>query len=263
MDIQEQIMKKLGEIEQKEHVRILHAVESGSRAWGFPSPDSDYDVRFVYVRQTEDYLRLSPPRDVIEWELNEIYDLSGWDLQKALRLMYKSNPTFFEWCASPIVYRTTDIWQDVKNIADSYFSVKAGSYHYLSMAKTTYRTYLKGDTVRVKKYFYVLRPLLACRWVLTHGTPPPMLFSELTESMLAPEIRPITDELVSRKMQTPELGEEPMIPELNAYIEESISLLERMAEEATVQRNTDTAPLDRLFLRILGNESTMTAGTSR
>ena len=251
MDIAEQIMKKLAEIEQTENVTILHAVESGSRAWGFASPDSDYDVRFVYVRRTADYLRLSPVRDVIEWQLDEVYDLSGWDLQKALRLLHKSNPTFFEWCASPIVYHTTDAWKQISDLADSYFSVKAGSYHYLSMAKTNFRMYLKGETVRLKKYFYVLRPLLACRWVLTHGTPPPMLFSELVQSELEPALRPVVDELVSRKMQTPELGLEAKIPELNAYIERSIPELERMAEEASVTREQDWAPLDRLFLKTL------------
>ena len=251
MDIHTEIMKKLQEIEQQENVKILHAVESGSRSWGFASPDSDYDVRFVYVRRTEDYLRLSPPRDVIEWELNEVYDLSGWDLQKALSLIHKSNPTIFEWCSSPVIYRTTDYWNDVKNIANAYYSAKSGAYHYLSMAKANYRTYLKGETVRLKKYFYVLRPILACRWVLTHGTPPPMLFAELVDGMLDPALRPVVDDLTRRKMQTPELGEEPAIPVLNAYIEESLAALEQQAADAPVTREKDWAALDDLFLRAL------------
>lgn len=251
MDIQAEIMRKLSEIEQQENVKILHAVESGSRSWGFASPDSDYDVRFVYVRRTEDYLRLSPPRDVIEWELNEVYDLSGWDLQKALRLIHKSNPTIFEWCASPVIYRTTADWDNVKSLANAYYSQKSGSYHYLSMAKTNYRTYLKGETVRLKKYFYVLRPILACKWVLTQGTPPPMLFSELVETMLDPALRPVVDDLTRRKMQTPELGEEPAIPVLNAYIEASLAALEQQAADAPVTREKDWAALDRLFMSAL------------
>ena len=98
---QEIIPAKLREIEAREHVRILHCVESGSRAWGFASPDSDYDVRFVYVRQPEHYLRLDKTRDVIEWQLDDTLDINGWDLQKTLRLLHRSNPTVFEWNSSP------------------------------------------------------------------------------------------------------------------------------------------------------------------
>ena len=100
----EVIMQKLNEIEQRESVRIIMAIESGSRAWGFASPDSDYDVRFVYVRTLKDTLRLEKYRDVIEWQLDDVLDISGWDLQKALRLMHDSNPSIFEWCSSPIIY---------------------------------------------------------------------------------------------------------------------------------------------------------------
>ena len=161
--ITETIQEKLNEIEAKERIRILHCVESGSRAWGFASPDSDYDVRFVYVRRTEDYLRLEKTRDVIEWQLDETLDINGWDLQKALRLLHKSNPTLFEWNNSPVVYRTTEDWMKLSRVIDEFFLAKAGLYHYLSTAKKNYREYLKGETVKYKKYFYVLRPLLACR----------------------------------------------------------------------------------------------------
>lgn len=112
---------KLAEIEGKENVRILHAVESGSRAWGFASPDSDYDVRFIYVRPVEHYLRLGKTRDVIEWQLDETLDINGWDLQKALRLLHSSNPTLFEWNNSPVIYKTTpsggELARKLKNIS--------------------------------------------------------------------------------------------------------------------------------------------------
>ena len=103
-DIVKEINDKLNEIEEKDGVRVLHAVESGSRAWGFASPDSDYDVRFVYVRPKEDYIRLDEPRDVIEWQLDEVLDINGWDLRKALKLFSKGNATVFEWSGSPITY---------------------------------------------------------------------------------------------------------------------------------------------------------------
>ena len=102
------ICSKLHEIEKENNVKILLAVESGSRAWGFASPDSDYDVRFIYVRPKEDYLRLENVRDVIELPIDDVLDINGWDLQKTLRLLYKSNPTLFEWFSSPIVYLETD-----------------------------------------------------------------------------------------------------------------------------------------------------------
>ena len=145
------IKEKLKEIEERENVKILHCVESGSRAWGFASPDSDYDVRFIYVRPREYYLRLDKTRDVIEWQLDDTLDISGWDLEKALRLLYKSNPTIFEWNASPIVYKTTEEWKEVSAIINTYFNPKSSLYHYLSTARSTYRHFLTGDTVKYKK----------------------------------------------------------------------------------------------------------------
>ena len=154
------INEKLKEIEKREKIKILHCVESGSRAWGFASPDSDYDVRFIYLREKEFYLRLEDTRDVIEWQLDDTLDINGWDVKKALALLYKSNPTLFEWNLSPIVYKTTDEWQEISKIINEYFVQKSGVYHYLSTAKSNYREYLKGEIVRCKKYFYVLP--LAC-----------------------------------------------------------------------------------------------------
>lgn len=78
-NIEEVIQEKLREIELRENVKVLYAVESGSRAWGVASPDSDYDVRFIYVRNQKDYLRLDEVRDVIEWQLDEVLDINGWD----------------------------------------------------------------------------------------------------------------------------------------------------------------------------------------
>lgn len=174
--MEQTIVRKLHEIEKNEHVRILLAVESGSRAWGFPSTDSDYDVRFIYIRQKEDYLRLEKTRDVIELPLDDVLDINGWDLQKTLRLFRKSNPTLFEWFSSPIVYMETPFAETFRTMMGNYFSTKRSLYHYIHMAEKNRREYLEGDMVKVKKYFYVLRPVLACRWILEKKTPPPMLF---------------------------------------------------------------------------------------
>lgn len=248
MEIRETILQKLREIEQQEQVTVLHAVESGSRAWGFASPDSDYDVRFIYVRRAEAYLRLNPPRDVIEWQLDETLDINGWDLQKALCLMHASNPTLFEWCASPVVYRTTDYWKTVRSRAAAYFSVKSGFWHYLSMARHNYRAYLTGDSIRLKKYFYVLRPVLACRWILEKHTAPPVAFSELADAMLEPALKPVTAELVACKMQTSELGAGGQVPVLHPYLEQSLRELEAEAAKLPAEQPGDWAVLNRLFL---------------
>ena len=125
--MKEQIYNKLREIEKTENVRILLAVESGSRAWGFASPDSDYDVRFIYVRPKDDYLRLDPVRDVIELPLDEVFDINGWDLQKTLRLLYRSNPTLFEWFSSPIVYLETEFADELRAMMTQYFPQREAS----------------------------------------------------------------------------------------------------------------------------------------
>lgn len=132
--IQSLIQSKLKEIEQKENVKVLHAVESGSRAWGFASPDSDYDVRFIYVRPMEYYLGLQTKTDFIDWELNETLDINGWDLSKALQHFHKSNATLFEWANFPVVYYSTQEWNQIKQSANKYFSCKSAMYHYYGTA---------------------------------------------------------------------------------------------------------------------------------
>ena len=123
--IVEEIRKKLREAEEKEKIKIIYAVESGSRSWGFASPDSDYDVRFIYVRRLEDYLRLDQKRDVIEWQMDAVFDINGWDIRKTLMQFYKSNATVFEWSNSPVVYDEAPEWKEVCQTARAYFSVKA------------------------------------------------------------------------------------------------------------------------------------------
>ena len=216
------ICSKLGEIEKENNVKILLAVESGSRAWGFASPDSDYDVRFIYVRPKEDYLRLDNVRDVIELPIDDVLDINGWDLQKTLRLLYKSNPTLFEWFTSPIIYKETAFADKIRNLMMKYFSTKKSLYHYISMAEGNYREYLKGKRVRAKKYFYVLRPVLACRWILEKGTPPPMLFTELMKAELPEALQKDVEKLLDLKMNSPEIREIERMDRLNEYLDREI-----------------------------------------
>lgn len=250
------IIQKLNEIEQQEDIRILHAVESGSRAWGFPSPDSDYDVRFIYVRRPEFYLKLEKTRDFIELPINDMLDINGWDISKTLRLLHSSNPTLFEWMNSPVVYRETEFADLIQPYLDRYFSCKSGLYHYLSMAEGNYREYLKSDMVKAKKYFYVLRPILACKWILHKGTRPPMLFRELMDSELEDILKPTVEALLDLKTNAPEVKLIPRVDVLNQYLDQA--LLEVKEQIATVpyDKDSDWEALDRLFLEVLGRWNT-------
>ena len=246
--MRETIQRKLDEIEKAERVRILLAVESGSRAWGFASPDSDYDVRFIYVRSKEDYLRLEKTRDVIELPIEGELDINGWDLDKTLRLLRASNPTLFEWFSSPIVYRETAFADEFRSVMLKYFSSRRGLSHYLSMAAKNYREYLKGDIVKAKKYFYVLRPILACRWILDKGTPPPMLFSELMEAELDPAILPDVNRLLDLKRNAPEIKTIPKIESINRYLDSSIEEVRSRIAQLPEDANHGWEELERLFL---------------
>lgn len=246
--MKEIILKELKKIEEENNIQILLAIESGSRAWGFASPDSDYDVRFIYKCREKDYLRLDQRRDVIEIPIDEVLDINGWDLSKTLQLLYKSNPTLFEWFSSPIRYIDTDFRERLDLIKDKYFISKSGVYHYLSMAKGNFREYLKKDIVKAKKYFYVIRPILACKWILEKRTPPPMLFTELVESQLEEDMRPIIEHLLDLKMNAPEVKEIPRIDALNEYIERNLAILEEKVQLLPYEKNADWDELNSFFL---------------
>src|SRR5215470_1010716 len=130
----------LARIESERRVRVLLAIESGSRAWGFPSSDSDYDVRFVYVRPIETYLAVTPLRDVIERPVDATLDVSGWDLRKALQLMLRSNAVLIEWLTSPVRYRSWDGAEELLALARSAASLTALTYHYQHQARRCFES---------------------------------------------------------------------------------------------------------------------------
>lgn len=245
--IEELVNLKLNEIEQQENVKILHAVESGSRSWGFASPDSDYDVRFIYVRPVEYYLRLDKKKDFLDWELDETLDMNGWDLSKALQHFHKSNATLFEWSNSPVVYRTTEEWKRIQREIQSYFSCKAAMYHYYGTANSNYHEYLMEEMVKYKKYFYVLRPILACKWIAERKCPPPVLFSELMESVLEPELRETVEQLVTVKIQMAESEKGKRIDVLNCYIEEKLVEYKELVKEMPEAECREWDKINRLF----------------
>lgn len=248
------IIDKLTELQSQEQVQILIAVESGSRAWGFPSADSDYDVRFIYWRPLSHYLRLESRRDVIERPINDMLDISGWDLDKTLRLLHQTNPTIFEWLHSPIRYSASVHLESFGELAAQYFQQKPCLFHYLHMAEGNYREYLKGEMVRAKKYLYVLRPLLVCRWLLKEASAPPMLFSSLVETQLEAELKPLVNELVERKMSGEELDTLPRIDRLNAFIEQNLPPLRAKIEALPHRETLEWQALNRFFIEVVQNE---------
>ena len=251
MDMFSKIRDKLAEIEERENVRILLAVESGSRAWGFASPDSDYDVRFIYVRPMEEYLRLDEPKDVIEWQLDEVLDINGWDLKKALIQFRRGNATLFEWSNSPIVYKKSEKWDCIYDVAKSYFSVKSGIHHYYGTAKNTFISYLQGDKVKYKKYFYALRPLLACRYIEEFKCPPPVLFEELLKLSLPDELRRGIEELLEIKKITEEKDLNPQIPVIYDFIYNELEVQKELADAMTDDHNKEWGALNEVFKKML------------
>jgi predicted nucleotidyltransferase len=232
--IQNKIKNTLRQIASEEQVRILYACESGSRAWGFASPDSDYDVRFIYLRQTDDYLRLHRKRDVIERPISDELDVSGWDLGKALLLLRKSNPPLLEWLKSPIIYTEEKKFSDaMRSLATDFYSPVSCRYHYLHMAELNFREYLRRDIVRTKKYFYVLRPVLACRWIERDLGLVPMEFDLLLEHTVDDKyLRKAIHHLLEIKKQVGEMADGPQIPEISSFLENEIPRLREVLPAA-------------------------------
>ncbi|MGG0793785.1 nucleotidyltransferase domain-containing protein [Brevibacillus laterosporus] len=251
--MRETIQNEIKKIEQLHNVKILFAVESGSRAWGFPSKDSDYDVRFVYIRHPEWYLSIDDKRDVIEVPINDLLDINGWDIRKALRLFRKSNPPLLEWLVSDIVYHDAYGFKDeLLTLRQQVFSLRASLHHYLSMAKGNYRDYLQGEQVKIKKYFYVLRPILACMWIEKFNTNPPISFQELVSNLLNDsELKREIEELLKRKIAGDELNLENRIDILNKFIEEKLQHLIEFANEYKSEQSDPTQQLDQIYRKYL------------
>lgn len=227
-----QIKTRLREIEQHHRVRVLWAVESGSRGWGFPSPDSDYDCRFIYLRSPADYLALYRGRDVIETPIEDVFDVNGWDLQKALRLMLKGNAVILEWLRSPFSYAgNADFCKSLLQVAERVARRDAVAEHYFHLALNMQkRIATESDSFPLKKLFYVLRPVMALRCMRLHPAlafPPMSFLDQMSLSDLpAPMVTEITG-LLARKAVTRELGAGPCPPALAEFVTAEIELCGR------------------------------------
>lgn len=245
------IKDRLKKIEETYGVTIIYAVESGSRAWGFASSDSDYDVRFIYVQRTDWHVSIHRGRDVIEVMDKELdLDFSGWELGKALGLLYKGNPPLLEWLNSPMVYKDMpEYTQELKTLALSYYSVKNAIYHYVHMAEGNWKSYIKDrDPVLTKKYLYIIRPLLACMWIETNGTMAPMEIDKTVPLLVSNGPWHEVATLIDKKKTGQELGVGIPNMILNQWIE---NRLEYYTKYAKSLKNTEISvePLNQYLRR--------------
>lgn len=243
------IIKRIREIEKEQQVKIIYACESGSRAWGFPSADSDYDVRFLYIHPLTWYLSIGKKRDVIEYPIHNTLDINGWDLRKALRLFRKSNIPLLEWLGSPIVYlEEYTIAAQMRKLAKEYYSPISNSYHYLQMARGNYKDYMKGEIVWLKKYFYVLRPILAVKWIEAGYGVVPTEFEVLVDKLITePKLKHAIGSLIAAKLAGQELDRGPRIDPISDFIDLEMERFEN--PKFDYDRPPDpTEKLDELFV---------------
>jgi len=245
----EQIEIDLKRLEKEKDITILYAVESGSRAWGFASTDSDWDVRFIYVHRPEWYLSIDDKRDNMEVMLPNDLDFAGWELRKTLKLFRKSNPPLLEWLRSPLIYLEKFSTADqMRELTKDYFNPRSCTYHYLHMAEGNYRDYLQTEMVRVKKYFYVLRPILACKWIESNGTMAPMEFQKLVNTQIDnQDLRREIENLLERKKSGEELDKEPRIQITNDFVEREIEHFNKVVKSYDKETRPETEKLDTLF----------------
>lgn len=251
--MRDMISSKLSEIENEKNIKILYAVESGSRGWGFASQDSDYDVRFIYIHPLEWYLSVNEKKDYIEVPINNLLDINGWDIKKALALYKKSNPPLLEWLSSPTVYTEKyGLAQKLRDILPDYFSPVPTIYHYFHIAKNKYKEIMSTDSVKIKKYFYILRPIMACMWIEKNNTMPPMEFHKLLddqpiERSLALEI----DKLLSKKTAGLEVDLEPKSPVIIDFIDSKIEHFEKYLKDVRKDKGPGYDAINSLFRETL------------
>lgn len=254
--VRSEIESELDGIETEFDVRVIFAIESGSRAWGFASPDSDFDVRFVYVHRRDRYLKLKPGRDVIERPISGELDIAGWDIKKALNLLLKPNPVLLEWLASPIRYRWDEpVCTELCDLSHDVAFWPACAHHYRHLGQSQYDHHIADqDMVVAKKYFYVLRPAIALHWLHTNpDRPPPMTLVDLFEGLSGTDI-PINqiNDLIKRKADLTEQDTISPIAEIDAYCERWLTApLETPNEEVRLGQGNIANQAERLFIKSL------------
>ena len=238
------IIALLNDIAVKENITILYACESGSRAWGFPSTDSDYDVRFVYVRKQNAYLNIRKTDDQLSYPITDDLDIYGWDLKKFLQLLHKSNCTPFEWLQSPVVYMKNDAFYiEVVAVLPTYFNDAQQLYHYKGIAYGSLKD-ATIDTIGIKKLFYVIRPLLAALWIVMYKQYPPMHMAGLLKPV-STDLKTTINDLIAQKSIAGEKEVLTIDETIKAFISECFITLD--AARVTCKPNDITEPLNQIF----------------
>ena len=230
--MKKEILQLLSQTEKEKNVKILYANESGSRAWGFPSPDSDFDIRFIYMHERDWYLSVNESKDQITVMPNKLLDGMGWDFRKYLRLLYNSNATTFEWLHSPIVYLEDESFTaPLRGLAKIYFQPKKVVRHYLGIATGMLHREFQEDRVKIKKYFYVLRPVLAASYISKYGTPAPVDFHELLPLIKnEPDIYNEINKLLKQKETAMESDKVKRINVLDEFVKKEMERCEAVAK---------------------------------
>ena len=247
--MRETILDKLSRTEKERGIDVLYAAESGSRAWGFASSDSDYDCRFIYKRPLLEYITIgAPKRDVIELPTEQKLDINGWDIFKALGLLSKSNPNLIEWLFSPVIYlESGGVAESMRQYSASYCNERACAYHYLNMAKGNYSRYIKPNpSVQRKKYLYVLRPLACLEWIRSNKGFPPVKFTDVLGGISLGCVADAMNSLLEEKVLGKEQGPGPHDALLDSYIQTSLDDFEQWALSSAVKK-TDYKRLNRIL----------------
>jgi uncharacterized protein len=246
--MKESILGALGALEAETGLRALYACESGSRAWGFASRDSDWDVRFVFAWPRDAYLRVQAPSTTLTRQLPGDLDISGWDLRMALSQFAKSNASFLEWLGSPMVYRQESrFMQALDALRPRYFQPRAALRHYLGQARSLWPDETgEAEALNGKKCLYVLRAVLAAQWVAEARTPPPVPFAELMPLVTDPDLRREIDALLRVKAAGSERDAFPVSPALRGLVAERRAALEPLAADLEAPA-VEMALLDELF----------------
>lgn len=247
--MEKHIKDTLTKIEEQYKVKVLYACETGSRAWGFPSPDSDYDVRMIYIHEPEWYLTLSDKKDTIEMMLdNGDLDITGWDFKKCLKLLWKSNGALFERIQSPIVYKNTEgFTEKFQEYADKCFAPIAAMHHYLGMAKNSFEDLKDKEEIKLKKLFYALRASLACKWIIEKDSVPPIVFNTMvTELDFDSKLKERINFLVELKSGKNEGYMHPAEKELTAFIKEQLDIADSKANDLKGRKDKNV-DLDEFF----------------
>jgi len=244
------ILNKLADIAAEHDVRLFFACESGSRGWSFPSPDSDYDVRFIYVRPMNAYLSVAGCDDQMCFDIKDELDFLGWDIRKVLRLILNSNITPFEWLQSPVIYmQKAGFKEELWALCEQFFSRRSHIHHYLGIARSALLTASDNNEITIKKLFYVLRPLLAAKWCVEKNGIAPMSIHPLM-SLMPEHLQQITANLIACKAEAPEGYIVTIDPELKQFIDSEFEASTRaLTDIPKVSFNAE--PLDAFFLKIL------------